>query len=78
MESQSLPDAQQVADRIAGAKLVAISVEGEHLRVEFEHKRTDDDAGCFTVPVSAVCFCGLTGDQCDSCWKAFEEAVRDA
>lgn len=69
-------DAEKIADRIMGAKLVSFEDLGNgDVRIEWEHHGTDMDIGCATVPLAAFCFCD--GPACDSCWMQDAQAEAD-
>lgn len=64
--------ALEQAEKLMGQRIVAASVEGEFVRIEFEHKGTDDDTGCLAFPLSALHFC--CQNSCESCWKEADGA----
>lgn len=49
----------RLADRLLGARIVAVEQIGsgsDALRLDFEHKGTDDDSGHIDVPLSQIHF----------------------
>ncbi len=52
-------EADRIAGRIIGAKIVSVEqIDDRFIRIDFEHRGTDDDSGSITVPCLSVNFDG--------------------